>query len=294
MIIGLDKILRKDAYGVAIRKANTNDPFFIKYPTVSEWWADPFVCHHDGRDYCFVELKSSYRLHGEIAVATIEDGIIGNFTVVISEPFHMSFPNIFKYDNQWYMLPETNYCNQVRLYKAVKFPYEWKLDKILCNDVRLVDHALFPQKTGFYVLSNDIVNLEQAYNRFFVLDMREKTFIEFFPEGYWSNIRPGGNFYEKDNRWYHVLQDGVLAYGDYLHVYEVDEFSKKIFKEHETKTIRVSDLEYANSNGRLKHIHTYNCNEFYEVIDLRYSKIYPNRLLIHWYHEYLKHIKHNW
>ena len=294
MKTGLDKMFKSDAYGVAIRKANTNDPFYIKYPTTGEWWADPFVCHHEGVDYCFVELMSSYRLHGEIAVAKIENGMIGDFTVVISEPFHMSFPNVFLHDNQWYMLPETNHSHQVRLYKATKFPYEWELDKVLCDNVRLVDHALFPHKNGFLVLSNDIVNEKEAYNRFFVLDMHEKTFVEFFPEGEWSSIRPGGNFYMKDNKWYHVLQDGVLAYGDYLHVYEVDEFNTKIFKEHEIKTIRVNDLDYANNNGSLEHIHTYNCNEHYEVIDLQYPKIYPNKLLIHWYHEYLKHIKRNW
>lgn len=290
----LDKILKKEAYAVAIRKAKTNDPFYIKYPTMHEWWADPFVCKHEGINYCFVELMNSYRLHGEIAVAKIENGCIGDFSVVISEPFHMSFPNVFKYDGQWYMLPETNHCKQVRLYKAVNFPYEWTLDTVLCDDERLVDHSMLPFQNGFFVVSNDITKEIEAYNRFFYLDMDAKKMTEINPQGEWGNIRPGGTFYCMDGKWRHVLQDGVRAYGDYLHVYEVDELSNDTFKEHEIRSIRVNDLKYVNDNGRLEHIHTFNCNDDYEVIDLQYNKTYPNKFIIHWYHEYLKHIKKNW
>ena len=290
----LDKILKKEAYAVAIRKAKTNDPFYIKYPTMHEWWADPFVCKHEGINYCFVELMSSYRLHGEIAVAKIENGRIGDFRAVISEPFHMSFPNVFKYDGQWYMLPETNHCRQVRLYKELNFPYEWTLDTVLCNDERLVDHSMVPFQNGFFVVSNDITNESEAYNRFFYLDMEVKKMTEINPQGEWGNIRPGGTFYCRDGKWRHVLQDGVRAYGDYLHIYEVEEFSNEAFKEYELNSIRVNDLEYVNDNGRLEHIHTFNCNDDYEVIDLQYNKTYPNKFIIHWYHEYLKHIKKNW
>lgn len=290
----IDKMIRKDAYALGIRKANTQNPFYIKYPTIHEWWADPFVCHHEGRDYCFVELMSSYRLHGEIAVAEIEDDKIGDFKVVISEPFHMSFPNVFKWDNQWYMLPETNHCRQVRLYKAVNFPFEWELDTVLCQDECLVDHAMFSIKGGFYVISNDITNERESYNRFFHFDMERKTFTEFHPQGEWSNVRPGGTFYCRDGKWRHVLQDGVQAYGDYLHIYEVDEFSQATFREHKVGTVRVNDLQYKNDNGKLEHIHTFNCNEKYEVIDLQYPKVYPQKIFIHWYHEYLKHVKKDW
>lgn len=290
----LDKVFKKEAYALGIRRANTDDPFFIKYPTIHEWWADPFVCSDKGEDYCFVELMSSYRLHGEIAVALIKNGKIGDFRVVISEPFHMSFPNVFLYRNQWYMLPETNACRQVRLYRAVNFPYEWELDTILCTDERLVDHALLPMNDIFFVVSNDILNEAEAYNRFFVLDMEKKSFAEFFPEGEWGIIRPGGTFYKKNDKWRHVLQDGILAYGDFLHLYEVETFHVDCFKEREIGSVHVKDFRYENDNKKLEHIHTFNCNDKYEVIDLQYPKTYPNKLLIHWYHEYLKHVKKNW
>lgn len=290
----LNKMLRKDAYAIGIRRAGTQEPFFIKYPTVHEWWADPFVCHNEGKDYCFVEIMSSYRLHGEIAVAPIENGRIGDFRVIISEPFHMSFPNVFKWGNKWYMLPETNHCRQVRLYRAVNFPYEWELDTVLLDDERLVDCALFPVEDGFYVIANDIVEEARAYNRFFHLDMTRKSFAELHLQGDWSDVRPGGSFYRKNGKWHHVLQDGVRAYGDYLHVYEVDEFTEKTFKEHKIASVRVNDLQYKNDNGKLEHIHTFNCNEVYEVIDLQYLKIYPQKMFMHWYHEYLKHIKKDW
>ena len=42
---------------------------------------------------------------------------------IINEPFHMSFPNVFKFENEFYMMPENSESNQLRLYNAVDFPY---------------------------------------------------------------------------------------------------------------------------------------------------------------------------
>lgn len=279
------------AYAVAIRKRGTNEPFQVKYPTNLEWYADPFVCNDKGKEYVFVELMNSYHLDGEIAVASVENGRIGKFKVVIHEAFHMSFPNVFQWQGTWYMLPETNMSNEVRLYRAEQFPYHWHLDKILLKDIKLVDHALYPIEDGFLVISYDITDSHDMHNRIYHLNMNFKTMEEIFPQGKWCKERPGGTFYQKDRQWYHVIQDCEKAYGDFLHVYKTTKFTENELQEEKVGEIHPSNVEWMPKKAEMQHLHTYNCDEQYEVIDLQYMKTYPDKFFIHQSHEILKRIK---
>lgn len=286
-----NRMFQQVAYGVAIRKLGDTGAFAMKYPTAFHWYADPFVVNDNGRHYVFVESMNSYHLDGEIAVAPVENDKIGEFQTIIHEPYHMSFPNVFKWENDWYMLPEISMSKQVRLYKAEAFPYQWKLDKILLKNVKLVDHALYPIKNGFFVVTHDNQDKKHVYNRFFVLDMQKKQLKEYHPAGTWTQERPGGNFFLRAGQWYHVTQDCQHHYGEYLHFYRVDNLSRENFNETEVKTVHIHDIIIEPDNKKMQFIHTYNCDDKYEVIDVRYDKIYPDKFFIHQWHEILKRIK---
>ena len=286
------KLCLKGAYGVAIRPRGREDmPYQVKYPTMHSWYADPFICCHQGREYVFVERMSSYRLDGEIAVAPVEDGQIGDFQPAIREPFHMSFPNVFSWQGEWYMLPETYESGEVRLYRSQEFPCQWTLDAVLMDGVELLDYALYPAEGGFLVVAHDKKDEGNRYNRAFRLDMEERSFKEIFPEGDWCRQRPGGSFYEEGGSWYHVIQECGRCYGEYLHIYKVLEFTEKVFREEKIREVRMEDVPVMPDNGKLERIHTYNCDEAYEVIDVYFDKVYPNKFFIHQWHEALKRIK---
>lgn len=286
------KLCQQGAYAVGIRPVGREDcPFLIKEPSHGAWYADPFVCSDGKHEYVFVELMPTYGLLGKIAVAAVVDGRIGEFHVVIDEPFHLSFPNVFQYGGQWYMLPETNMSGQVRLYCADEFPYRWRLDTILMENVRLVDHALYPVKDGFLMVSHDIVDEIHGYNRIFFLDMGKKTLEELHPAGTWSNIRLGGTFFQKNGKWYHALQDCKECYGEYLHFFEVDTFSSEKFVEHQVGITRVEDICLSVDTSKYQRIHTYNCDSHYEVIDLFFDKMYVDKFFIHQWKEWVKHTR---
>lgn len=288
----LQKLCYRPAYAVAIRRRGDDSiPYQVKYPSWNAWYADPFICTDKGKEYVFVEYMNAYHLDGEIAVASVENGQIGTFRVIIHEPFHMSFPNVFQWKGYWYMLPETNMAEEVRLYRSETFPYHWELDTIFVHGVRLVDHALYPIPQGFLVVSHDITNPRDKHNRVFRLDMDRKSMEEVFPEGNWCRERPGGTFYQEAGKWYHCIQDDERAYGDYLHIYEVEELTEKAFFEREIGTICVGDVPLVPDNGRMEHLHTYNCNTNYEVIDVQYDKLYPDKFFSHQWREILKRVK---
>ena len=276
------KLCMKEAYGIAVRSlSNPDGPFIAKYPSPLQWYADPFVCGDESGEYVFVELMNHYNVYGQIAAAPIEDGQIGDFRVVLDEPFHMSFPNVFKWDGSWYMLPEVFTSGQVRLYRAESFPYSWKLDAVLFEGPELVDHALIPADYGFRMVSYDQTNKRDMHSRVFRIDMESRSMKEIFPEGNWCRERPGGTFYKKEGEWHRVIQDCEETYGDYLHIFRINEFTDENFSEEEILQVRMGDVHVEPDNGRLEHIHTYNRDSRYETIDFRYWKFYPDKFFIH-------------
>ena len=134
----------KGAYAVGYRHVSdkathfdNTQPFEVLEPTLHRWYADSFPFVENGREYIFVEIMDDANGEkGTIGVIDLQDN--KGFVEIINEPFHMSFPNTFKFKNDIYMMPETSEANQLRLYKAVDFPYKWELQllrqrTILCT-----------------------------------------------------------------------------------------------------------------------------------------------------------------
>ena len=117
---------------------------FLQHP-LCRFMADPFIVREGDDFYIFYEempskLNSTW---GDIAVLHSRDlqqwERIG---VVLDEPFHLSFPNVFKYNGEWYMLPETGAIQEVRIYKAVDFPLKWSHAHTLLTDDYVLDPAI--------------------------------------------------------------------------------------------------------------------------------------------------------
>lgn len=279
------RLFKDGSYGVAIRPLGSREPFKAKYGNNREWYADPFVCSHDGHDYIFVELMDLHHVYGQIAVAPVVDNQIGEFQVILSESFHMSFPNVFQWNGTWYMLPEVYMSREVRLYECVDFPYRWKLKKVLLKNEELVDHALYPKEDGFFMVSYDIRNREHKYNRVYELDMKSLVVREIMPTGDWCRERPGSTFFMKDGKYCHCIQDCTDAYGHHMHLWQVNEFTVDKFQEEEKKEIFIDDWDISPNNGKLARTHTYNCNDKFEVIDFWFDKFNISKPVNMLYHD---------
>ena len=135
----------KGAYAVGYRHVSdkathfdNTQPFEVLEPTLHRWYADSFPFVENGREYIFVEIMDDANGEkGTIGVIDLQDN--KGFVEIINEPFHMSFPNTFKFKNDIYMMPETSEANQLRLYKAVDFPYKWELQSVLYDGIAVVD-----------------------------------------------------------------------------------------------------------------------------------------------------------
>src|SRR5262249_23096780 len=89
--------------------------------------ADPFMLRTGGWWHMFFLAKDIVTRMGERGVALNRDGLHWSYNqIVLREAFHLSYPYVFEAEGDYYMIPETLGANQLRLYRADRFPFDWR------------------------------------------------------------------------------------------------------------------------------------------------------------------------
>lgn len=96
------------------------------------FYADPFLVHRGGRTWTFFEDFLYAERRGRLACAEIHpDGTLGDVVPVLDRDRHLSYPFVFEYRGEMFMIPETERYGTVELYRAEEFPYRWVREKTL-------------------------------------------------------------------------------------------------------------------------------------------------------------------
>ena len=125
--------------------------------------ADPFIVFDKGRYHMFFEILGSQHpvsgiITDEIGHAYSDNMKDWTYTQVVlpySTFGHRSaYPNVFKIDEIWYMLPDT--VGPIKLYRATNFPLEWEFVTNLMSDTNYVDTNVFKIGTVWYMTTSVI------------------------------------------------------------------------------------------------------------------------------------------
>jgi hypothetical protein len=112
-------------------------------PPLDRFWADPFVWFHENNHYVFIEEVLYSTHHGRIVCLSLDSEMnIRSNQIVLERPYHLSYPFLFEYENQLYMVPETKSNNRIELYRCTNFPNQWEFVKTLINNVTALDATL--------------------------------------------------------------------------------------------------------------------------------------------------------
>jgi hypothetical protein len=117
--------------------------------------ATPFSITENNRDFCFVEkfdFKAEKACISVYELVGKKPELVGDALV---EPFHVSFPYLFRFNGKLYMCPETSGIGEIRLYECVDFPLKWSLSRVLMHDVEAVGTMIF-QRDGLWWLFTNI------------------------------------------------------------------------------------------------------------------------------------------
>ncbi len=88
--------------------------------------ADPFMMQVDDTWYMFFEVWNRDANKGEIGLATSPDGLHWSYDqIVLRQPYHLSYPYVFVWQDECYMIPETVADGTIQLYRAADFPTQW-------------------------------------------------------------------------------------------------------------------------------------------------------------------------
>ena len=287
-IIGFEEI-----YTVAVRKAdnsticllNDTEKAFVPVPYAKDfWYADPFLMRWNDRDYLLVEAFDQKEEKGVIAVAEIEAALKGDgFQTVISEDYHLSFPMVFEWNDEMYMIPETGNNRSLNLYKMGDSPYEWKLVAEKELEYPLVDVVVMDKTPNELILLGSEVSDENGllvtYSWCKLVKVDENSYLlqendnQQRKEIFNLKDRNAGLPYMYHDKWYLVTQESSeIDYGVCLNFRKMNEKKGEISSESifrfEPKDVKIEGINPEKIIG----IHTYNRSPDYEVIDARYLK----------------------
>jgi hypothetical protein len=245
-----------------------SEEFKYLIPPADRFWADPFQIKVDDRHYIFFEdyVNSAGRAH--ISVVEVDrNGIISGPTEVLKLDCHLSYPFIFKWQDDYYMIPETGERNVVELYRAMSFPLKWEPVKILLEARAPLDTTL-TEVNGTWLM---FVNIEEegvAVN----WDELHLYFAD-SPLGPWKpharnpivsdvrTARPAGRLFQLNGALFRPSQDSSLRYGYGAIINIVTEVSATTYKE--TPVLKF----HPDRDTDLLGIHTVNMTEEMTVFD---------------------------
>lgn len=259
----LDKIFTIGDWKVFYRK-DRKDTWSMFVGKKGYWYADPLQFKYQGKTFLFMEAFEKCCQIGRIAVSVFENGKFSEPYVIIKNPYHMSYPCVFEYKNEVYMIPETSQNRTIEIYKAMdKNLLLWNKHKVLCvgnyvdtsvlvlgDEVFLISYSELPNKytTTIFKLDMNVFSLE-------VLATYES--IE-------NVFRPAGRPQIIGTKCFRTVQYNANCYGEKMSVFELFPEQKDWIgiKKYE---ITVDSLGLSQCGHRT---HTYELGLEYEIVDV--------------------------
>ncbi len=200
--------------------------------------AHPFLYVSDSRYYLFCTVKFGATDEGGIGLAESPDGLHWKYRqMVIKEPFVLSYPYVFKWENDYYLIPEAHTETSVRLYRATNFPLEWTYEGDLIS--------------GDHFISASLAHFQDRWWMFVSPEGNRTLRLFYSPElkGPWTEhplspivkddpdiARPGGRVIEIDGTLYRMGQDCDPTYGNQLHAFRITEISPTAYAGRDDRT----------------------------------------------------------
>jgi|SRR5579859_93042 len=202
----------------------------------AQFVADPFMLQSGSMWYMFFQVMNSATRKGEIGLATSRNGLTWKYdSIVLHESFHLSFPCVFRWNDDFYMVPETSQAGSIRLYRAAGFPHQWEFVKDLVPGTH-ADSSVFYFQRKWWMFAcptpqqHDVLSLYYADS----------------PAGKWVQhplspivtgnkriARPAGRVMPWNGGLIRFTQDCYPTYGKQVRAFHISELTPTTYKEQE-------------------------------------------------------------
>jgi hypothetical protein len=233
--------------------------------------AHPFMIVTDSLYYMFFTAKDEKTDKGGIGMAESKDGINWKYKqIVIKEPFVLAYPYVFKWQNDYYMIPEAHTETSVRLYKAVEFPDKWKYEGDLLTGEQFFVPTVIQYREKWWMF---IVRPGNETLRLFYADDLKGPWTEHPQSPIVKNdpntARPAGRPFIIDGILYRLGMDCYPTYGSQVHAFQITDISTKSYAE------KIIDIPLVKSSSKgwnaeaMHHVDAYQLarNKWIAVVD---------------------------
>jgi hypothetical protein len=195
-----------------------------------------------------------------------ERGVVGEPRLALQRPYHLSYPFVFEWRGDVFLLPETRENRTVELYRAERFPDRWTLERRLFEGVEAVDctvHVADDRLWLFAGIGKPTFSCNDELHVFHAED----------PRGPWRphdrnpvvsdvcRARPAGALFREGGRLLRPSQDCSVRYGYAITFNEVEVLTPEDYRER--PVARIEPGWIAGNRGS----HTFSRSERLEVID---------------------------
>lgn len=254
--------------------------------------ADPFLYPDGERWHMFFEVFNGDREpDAVIAHATSRNGFDWEYHgVVLETEKHLSFPYVFEWEGQQYMVPETGGAEDqmVELYEAVDFPNEWRRCAVPVSREHGTDDAIvFRRDDAWWILvGDDTIDGTHLYWS----DTLCRDDWEPHPENPIivdrpTAARPAGRPVVTDDQVVVFYQDCKNQYGERVRAYELTSLDRESFSDHELSASPVFEGTGAHlgwNAGRMHHVDPWHVDgRWFCAVDgnVNYPNVFTNE---HW------------
>lgn len=238
-------------------------------PPPGRFWADPFPLRVAGRDYILFEDYPYDRQKGVISLVELdESGNPGPSHQVLERECHLSYPFVFSWKGEVFLMPESADASRVEVFRATRAPFEWRHEATVMEGISLVDCTLAQIGDRWWMFANAAVPDGSFWDELHVFHGPS-------PLGPWTAhranpvvsdvrcARPAGRLFQRGGRWYRPAQDCSRSYGHALTIREIMRLDTAAFEE---RTVaRLSPDWRPGITG----VHTVNASGGLTVIDVR-------------------------
>ncbi|TXG49389.1 hypothetical protein EZV62_025264 [Acer yangbiense] len=212
----------------------------------SNFVADPFMYAQGDALFLFYETKNSITKEGDIGVAkSVDKGATWQqLGIALDEDWHLSYPYVFDYLGQIYMMPESSEKGELRLYRSVNFPLQWTMEKIIMKKP-LVDSFIVEHDGKYWLFGSDHSGFGTKKNG------QLEIWYTSSPLGPWKphkknpiynvdkslGARNAGRPFVYNGHLYRIGQDCGGSYGQKLRAFKVEVLTKDEYKEVEVPLI---------------------------------------------------------
>ena len=248
----------------------------VKMPR-NEFWADPFIFKHKDKNYIFFENYDYKTKKGKISCGRIKNSQLVDVDDVIEKEYHMSYPFIFKENEDVFLIPETSENNRLEIYKCVDFPFNWELHSTVFEGEKIIDASVYICKNkNKWLFLNKSAGINAPDNSdLYIYKVNSPDFKELEPHKNNPVIinskvaRNGGGIFEYKNETYRPSQaniDGIYGRG-----LNINKIKKLTINEYVEETIITTQPNFDKGLISMHHLHQ--SNDIF-VIDADYRKKY--------------------